>query len=51
MLATRDEDDHESMTRYEKSVSNIKEVKARDGIVISVVSEGDQSGDAKHPIT
>ena len=29
------------MTRYEKSVSNIKEVKARDGIVISVVTEGD----------
>ena len=42
MLATRDEDDPESMTRYEKSVSNIKEVKARDGIVISVVSEGDR---------
>jgi glutamine---fructose-6-phosphate transaminase (isomerizing) len=42
MLATRDENDPESMTRYEKSVSNIKEVKARDGIVISVVSEGDQ---------
>jgi glucosamine--fructose-6-phosphate aminotransferase (isomerizing) len=41
MLATRDEDDREAMTRYEKSVSNIKEVKARDGIVISVVTEGD----------
>ena len=41
MLATRDESDPESMTRYEKSVSNIKEVKARDGIVISVVSEND----------
>ncbi len=41
MLATRDESDPESMTRYEKSVSNIKEVKARDGIVISVVTEGD----------
>ena len=38
MLATRDESDPESMTRYEKSVSNIKEVKARDGIVISVVT-------------
>src|SRR2546425_4064784 len=33
VLATRDENDPESMTRYEKSVSNIKEVKARDGIV------------------
>ena len=41
VLATRDESDHDSMTRYEKSVSNIKEVKARDGIVISIVTEGD----------
>jgi glucosamine--fructose-6-phosphate aminotransferase (isomerizing) len=41
VLATRDEFDSESMTRYEKSVSNIQEVKARDGIVISVVTEGD----------
>ncbi|HVA95322.1 MAG TPA: glutamine--fructose-6-phosphate transaminase (isomerizing) [Candidatus Dormibacteraeota bacterium] len=42
MLATRDESNPEAMTRYEKSVSNIKEVKARDGIVISVVTEGDE---------
>jgi glutamine---fructose-6-phosphate transaminase (isomerizing) len=41
VLATRDESDPEAMTRYEKSVSNIKEVKARDGIVISVVTSGD----------
>jgi glutamine---fructose-6-phosphate transaminase (isomerizing) len=41
MLATRDEFDPESMIRYEKSVSNIQEVKARDGIVISIVSDGD----------
>ena len=41
VLATRDESDADSMTRYEKTVSNIKEVKARDGIVISVVTEGD----------
>ena len=41
VLATRDETDPESMTRYEKSISNIQEVKARDGIVISVVTEGD----------
>ena len=41
VLATRDESDPASMTLYEKSVSNIKEVKARDGIVISVVTEGD----------
>jgi glucosamine--fructose-6-phosphate aminotransferase (isomerizing) len=41
VLAPRDENDPASMTRYEKSISNIKEVKARDGIVISVVTEGD----------
>jgi glucosamine--fructose-6-phosphate aminotransferase (isomerizing) len=41
VLATRDESDPASMTLYEKSVSNIKEVKARDGIVISVVTSGD----------
>jgi glucosamine--fructose-6-phosphate aminotransferase (isomerizing) len=41
VLATRDETDAASMTLYEKSVSNIKEVKARDGIVISVVTSGD----------
>jgi glucosamine--fructose-6-phosphate aminotransferase (isomerizing) len=41
VLATRDESERESMTRYEKSVSNIQEVRARDGIVISVVTEGD----------
>jgi glucosamine--fructose-6-phosphate aminotransferase (isomerizing) len=42
VLATRDESDPEAMTRYEKSVSNIKEVKARDGIVVSVVTTNDQ---------
>ncbi|MGA2481934.1 MAG: glutamine--fructose-6-phosphate transaminase (isomerizing) [Candidatus Acidiferrales bacterium] len=42
VLATRDENDPESMTRYEKSVSNIQEVKARDGIVIAVTTAGDQ---------
>ncbi|HWY05377.1 MAG TPA: glutamine--fructose-6-phosphate transaminase (isomerizing) [Candidatus Acidoferrales bacterium] len=41
VLATRDETDPASMTLYEKSVSNIKEVKARDGIVVSVVTSGD----------
>jgi len=41
VLATRDESDPASLTLYEKSVSNIKEVKARDGIVISVVTQGD----------
>ena len=42
VLATRDEGDPASLTLYEKSVSNIKEVKARDGIVISVVTTGDR---------
>jgi glucosamine--fructose-6-phosphate aminotransferase (isomerizing) len=41
VLATRDDSDPESVTRYEKSVSNIQEVKARDGIVISIVTEKD----------
>ena len=41
VLATHDESDPDSVTRYEKSVSNIQEVKARDGIVISVVTQGD----------
>ena len=41
VLATRNESDPASMTLYEKSVSNIKEVKARDGIVIAVVTKGD----------
>ena len=42
VIATRDESDPSSMTRYEKTVSNLQEVKARDGIVIAIVSEGDQ---------
>jgi len=42
VLATRDGNDQDSMTRYEKSVSNIQEVRARDGIVVSVVTSGDR---------
>ncbi len=42
VLATCDRSNPESVTRYEKTVSNIREVKARDGIVIAVVTEGDQ---------
>jgi glucosamine--fructose-6-phosphate aminotransferase (isomerizing) len=41
VLATRDESDPDSTTRYEKSVSNIQEVKARDGIVITIATEND----------
>ncbi len=42
IIATRDESDPASMTRYEKTISNLQEVKARDGIVIAVVTEGDK---------
>jgi glutamine---fructose-6-phosphate transaminase (isomerizing) len=42
LIATRDESDPSSMTRYEKTISNLQEVKARDGIVIAVVTEGDR---------
>jgi glucosamine--fructose-6-phosphate aminotransferase (isomerizing) len=42
VIATRDESDPNSMTRYEKTLSNIQEVKARDGIVVAVVTEGDR---------
>ena len=41
VLATRDEADPASLTLYEKTVSNIKEVKARDGMVIAVATQGD----------
>jgi glucosamine--fructose-6-phosphate aminotransferase (isomerizing) len=41
LIATRDESDPASMLRYEKTVSNLQEVKARDGIVIAIVTEGD----------
>ncbi len=44
LIATRDESDPASMTRYEKTISNLQEVKARDGIVIAVVTEGDRLG-------
>ncbi len=42
VLATREDGNPESQLRYEKTLSNIKEVKAREGIVIAVVTEGDQ---------
>jgi glucosamine--fructose-6-phosphate aminotransferase (isomerizing) len=41
LIATRDESDPGSMLRYEKTISNLQEVKARDGIVIAIVTEGD----------
>ena len=42
VIATRDESDPASMTRYEKTISNMQEVKARDGIVVAIVTEGDR---------
>jgi len=42
VLATEDSADEESRILYEKTISNIQEVKAREGIVVAVVTEGDQ---------
>jgi glucosamine--fructose-6-phosphate aminotransferase (isomerizing) len=42
IIATRDESDPASMIRYEKTISNLQEVKARDGIVIAIITEGDK---------
>src|SRR5438094_4387663 len=42
IIATRDPKDELSMVRYEKSMSNLKEVKARSGMVIAVVTSYDQ---------
>ncbi len=41
VLATRDPADAGSRTRYEKTLSNLREVKARDGLVIAIVNSGD----------
>ena len=42
VLATRDPASDSSRVRYEKTLSNIQEVKARSGIVIAVVCQGDE---------
>src|SRR5215467_3166793 len=42
IIATRDAKDALSMVRYEKTSSNLKEVKARSGQVIAIATEGDQ---------
>ena len=41
IIATRDENNPGSMVRYEKTISNLKEVKARSGVVIALATEGD----------
>jgi glutamine---fructose-6-phosphate transaminase (isomerizing) len=41
VLATRDPENELSRTLYEKTLSNLQEVKAREGIVVAVACEGD----------
>ena len=41
VIATRDVNNPGSMLRYEKTISNLKEVKARSGVVIALATEGD----------
>ncbi len=41
VLATRDPESEESQVHYEKTLSNIQEVKARSGQVVAVACEGD----------
>ncbi|HEX6546822.1 MAG TPA: glutamine--fructose-6-phosphate transaminase (isomerizing) [Bryobacteraceae bacterium] len=42
VLATRDAESQESQIHYEKTLSNIQEVKARSGIVVAIACEGDE---------
>src|SRR6202035_5337288 len=42
VIATRDVNDPQSTVRYEKTCSNLKEVKARSGVVIALATEGDE---------
>jgi glucosamine--fructose-6-phosphate aminotransferase (isomerizing) len=42
IIATRDANSPGSMVRYEKTISNLKEVKARSGVVIALATEGDE---------
>jgi glutamine---fructose-6-phosphate transaminase (isomerizing) len=42
IVATRDPHDPLSVIRYEKTMSNLKEVKARSGQVIALATEGDE---------
>ncbi|MEO8025350.1 MAG: glutamine--fructose-6-phosphate transaminase (isomerizing) [Bryobacteraceae bacterium] len=41
VLAAHDPDDPASRLLYEKTLSNIQEVRAREGIVVAIVNEGD----------
>src|SRR5271166_5718375 len=42
VIATRDVNNPDSVLRYEKTISNLKEVKARSGVVIAIATEGDE---------
>jgi glucosamine--fructose-6-phosphate aminotransferase (isomerizing) len=42
VIATRDQRSEDSVIRYEKTLSNIQEVKAREGIVLALATEGDE---------
>jgi glucosamine--fructose-6-phosphate aminotransferase (isomerizing) len=42
IIATRHAGNADSMIRYEKTMSNLKEVKARSGVVIALATEGDE---------
>ena len=42
VVATYDPDDEASKVRYEKTLSNIQEVKARSGVVIAIANKGDE---------
>jgi glutamine---fructose-6-phosphate transaminase (isomerizing) len=42
VLAAHDPSDEMSRLLYEKTLSNIQEVKAREGVVVAIVSEGDR---------
>ena len=42
IVATKDTNNPGSMLRYEKTMSNLKEVKARSGVVIALATEGDE---------
>jgi glutamine---fructose-6-phosphate transaminase (isomerizing) len=42
IIATKDDNDPGSVLRYDKTLSNLKEVKARSGVVIAIATEGDE---------
>ena len=42
VIATKDTSSPGSVLRYEKTISNLKEVKARSGVVIALATEGDE---------